>query len=509
MYERALGIMEDIWGIDHPATLDAMQNLARVYEIQFKWDNAEVQYMKILQLEKRRCGGDAHETLRVMSKLAHTYQYQERYQESIDLQERVVKGMQDQFGAEDDLMLEAIHASAMYDMGFGQHEEAERKLGEVISVCKQRSGEEDIIFLDALWALGELRYKQGRLQDAYELLDRALAGQVKSHANEASLTGTQRRLGDVCSKLGKDERAEALYKAALAGTEKRCGWPNNQTVYNLRQLGIFYLDRKRWAEAEPLERRAVEGREAVEGPNHEWTDSALCGLATALEGLGRNEEAEQLRRRVLRIRTEQKDTFEMVIAAKDALVNVLYAQGDEKGEGIKLNYEILEAEEDRYGVHDERADATRSLLWVHLMKKRKLYLDDLDMCAMVLETNTKDLGVGNWYTKTSLQIVLGMLHILATEHGEKNREQELEALMQRYLDLGVQISANAKNGRPIVYFGSPNSSAVISDDEAWETEEESQGSSDENDVFHEAETFIASDQGTIISNDTSMESRTA
>lgn len=454
LYERALHIRKDPWGIEHPATLEVMEELAGVYDLQAMWDKAEVIRNDILVLEKKQWGDRDPNTLSAMGSLAHAYRYQERYEDCIHLQQSVVDGIRNHFGGDHERTWRARFDLAMYHMGSGKLHDAETIFDEVLLARKRLLGEDHDDTLDSYMALGELRYKQKRLEEAYELLDLALNGQLKSlSSRELTLSATRRIMGDICSGLGRDEKAEELYKSALRGTERIFGWPNPQTVYVMRQLGIFYLERQRWAEAEPLERRAVEGREATEGPNHDWTDSAICGLARALEGLGRYKEAESLRRRVLKIRTErEKPDVEFMVAAKGLLVQNLYLQGDGEGEGIKLHYEILEDQEDYHGVRHPDTDKTRRQVWFHLMQNRKLYLDDLSMCALVLESSLEDLGVNNWYTRLALQIVLGMLHTLGTVEHEEDRIEELHSLVERFSMLGVDIGTRGESRRPSVSF---------------------------------------------------------
>ena len=452
LYERTLQIREDVWGIEHPATLAVMKDLAGVYEMQAMWDKSEMVLNDILELKKKQWADGHPETLFAMGSLAHTYQYQERYEDCIHLQQSVVDGTRIHFGGDHERTWTAKYDLAMHYMGSGNLDAAETMFDEVLLARKRLLGEDHVDTFDSYMALGELRNKQERFEEAYELLDLALIGQLKSSGSRGrDLSTTQRILGDVCSALGKDERAEELYKSALRKTERTFGWPNTQTVYVMRQLGIFYLDRQRWAEAEPLERRAVEGREAVEGPNHGWTDSAICGLAQALEGLGRYKEAESLRRRVLKNRTErEKPDIELMIVAKRFLVKNLYLQGDDEEGGIKLHYEILNDEEDHHGVRHPDTNETRRQLWYRLMRKRKLYLDDLSMCTLVLESSSEDLGVNNWYTRLALQIVLGMLHSLGTAKHEEDRMEELNSLIERFSMLGLDISTGGEGRPPIV-----------------------------------------------------------
>jgi len=95
MYERAHKTMEEVWGVEHPETLRMMTDLGQVYEMQLKWDCAEVLYNKLLELQKKQWGEEHVKTFNTLESLAHTYSGQGRYVDSIDLQQRVVKYMID------------------------------------------------------------------------------------------------------------------------------------------------------------------------------------------------------------------------------------------------------------------------------------------------------------------------------------------------------------------------------------------------------------------------------
>src|SRR5262249_55964936 len=70
----------------------------------------------------------------------------------------------------------------------------------------------------------------------------------------------------------------------------------------LTQAASYLNARARYAEAEPLSRRALAIREHVQGPDHPDTATSLNNLAGLLDDQGKLPEAEPLYRRALAIR---------------------------------------------------------------------------------------------------------------------------------------------------------------------------------------------------------------
>src|SRR5262249_29438041 len=81
-------------------------------------------------------------------------------------------------------------------------------------------------------------------------------------------------------KQGRYAEAEPLYKRALAIIEKAPGPDHQVSVAALNGLAEVYLGQGKYAEAEPLSRRALEISEKTLGKDHPSTAQSLNILAT-------------------------------------------------------------------------------------------------------------------------------------------------------------------------------------------------------------------------------------
>lgn len=297
-YEQTIEIMEKAWGSDHPHTLAVMHDLGREYDSQRRWGDAEIIYNKALQIQIQQWGQNHTKTLTTMELLAHALNRQKRFERGIDLQRRVVDELQDQHGIEQSETLRATDSLATYLRVSENYEEAAATTELLLRIRKK--GQDHSETIETMVRLGEIQFKQGKFQEAYDLLNDALAIQEKdSNIVASSLSSTQRILGDICFSLDKDEKAERLYKAAWTGLKSMHEWPHQRIACITQRLGLFYLEGERWAEAEPLLRSAMEGWESMlQNSDQEYNNAASQGLIIALESLERYDEADQLRQRV-------------------------------------------------------------------------------------------------------------------------------------------------------------------------------------------------------------------
>jgi CHAT domain-containing protein/Tfp pilus assembly protein PilF len=101
---------------------------------------------------------------------------------------------------------------------------------------------------------------------------------------------------------GRYAEAEPLYKRALAIHEKALGPDHPDVANSLGNLALLYQEEDRYADAEPLFKRALAIQEEALGPDHPGVAGALNNLAGLYEDEGRYADAEPLYKRALEIK---------------------------------------------------------------------------------------------------------------------------------------------------------------------------------------------------------------
>jgi tetratricopeptide (TPR) repeat protein len=178
------------------------------------------------------------------------------------------------------------------------------------------------IRVEALGNLGSALRSRGLYAEAEKWLKQALA--------EARWAGLE--LGPQLNNLAilykytrRFDEAELLYREAL--TETSGEDLTAAAIYH--NLGGLYHARGDFATAESYARHACEIRERLQGTDHPDTLDDRCALAGALDGLGRYAESEPIYRRALIEFTAAFGEFHLEVATTlHNLAGVRWAQGD-------------------------------------------------------------------------------------------------------------------------------------------------------------------------------------
>ena len=93
------------------------------------------------------------------------------------------------------------------------------------------------------------------------------------------------------SNQGKYAEAEPLYKEALAGRQKALGQEHPDTLSSINDLALLYYVQGKYSEAEPLYKEALAGRQKALGQEHPHTLSSINNLALLYNNQGKYSEA--------------------------------------------------------------------------------------------------------------------------------------------------------------------------------------------------------------------------
>ncbi|KMK63757.1 hypothetical protein Y699_09530 [Aspergillus fumigatus Z5] len=101
-------------------------------------------------------------------------------------------------------------------------------------------------------------------------------------------------LGDLYSNQGKLKEAEEMYQRALAGFKKALGPDHTFTLSAVNNLGALYLEQGKLKEAEEMYQRALAGFKRALGPDHTFTLSAVSNLGSLYKDQGKLKESEEM-----------------------------------------------------------------------------------------------------------------------------------------------------------------------------------------------------------------------
>jgi serine/threonine protein kinase/tetratricopeptide (TPR) repeat protein len=242
-------------------------------------------------------------------------------------------------------------------VSLGDYLAAERQVQRAAEIRRKELGPQHPATLEALGALGFLRFKQGNPAQAETLLRQVLEAQrrVLGEGDPATIQ-TLAMLGAVQAPTGGASLTPDLLKAikSLRNDDPR-------TLRALHSLVDTLRSEKRLLDAQTLGRELLSRRERVLGSNHTDTVEALLCLSYTAQALEQTAECEQLRREALRRGRQTRLTGPDTLAAFKRLMEVIMERRD-YDQARRLLEEELEIEKRVLGAEHETTRSTQQTL---------------------------------------------------------------------------------------------------------------------------------------------------
>jgi len=260
-----------------------------------KYDAAEANLKRAVELRKRKAGTDDREILMYMQELAWVYFYQSRLDKAEPLLTEAISGMRCLLSEVDPILRQAITRLGWVYQSQKRYEEAEKLQAEALEVVQRRLGPEHPCATTHMEGLAHAYWGQGRLEEAEELCRKAVDIRRRVHGEEHNDTLNYIvSLGRLCSTLGRYGEAEELFVKALNARRRLTGEEHFKTLYVMRQLGSLYRELQRYDEAEHLLVPALETSRRLYGEEYHVTLRSMIEVAELYRDQGHYDKAEQL-----------------------------------------------------------------------------------------------------------------------------------------------------------------------------------------------------------------------
>jgi tetratricopeptide (TPR) repeat protein len=361
--QQCLDQSETRFGADHPDTATSLNNLALLYKSQGKYESAEPLLQRALDIHERQLGTDHPHTALSLNSLAELYRVQGKYESAEPLLQRALDIRERQLGADHpSTSLNLNNLASLYESQ-GKYESAEPLLQRTLDIQERQLGADHPSTATSLNNLAELYRVQGKYESAEPLYQRALDIRERQlgtdHPDTASsLSG----LAVLYRSQGKYETTEPLLQRALDITERQLGADHPHTALSLNNLAALYYSQGKYESAEPLYQRALDICERQLGADHPHTALSLNNLAELYQAQGKYESAEPLYQRALDIWEQQLGADHPLTATSLNNLAVLYCYQARWGEAERLLVRALLIGVQKLGeAHPDTQRSIRSL----------------------------------------------------------------------------------------------------------------------------------------------------
>ncbi|CAI7645854.1 unnamed protein product [Penicillium manginii] len=284
----------------------------------------------------------------------------------------------------------------------------------------------------------------GRLREAKEMYQRALAGREKALGpDHTSTLSTVNNLGVLYSNQGRLKEAEEMYQRALAGYEKALGPDHTSTLSTVSNLGILYSDQGRLKEAEEMYQRALAGKEKALGPDHTSTLGTMNSLGSLYSDQGKFKEAKEMYQRALAGKEKALGPDHTSTLGTVNNLGVLYSDQGRLKEAEEMYQRALAGYEKALGLdHTSTLDTVNNLGVLYSNKGRLKEAEEMYQRALA----GYEKALGPDHTST-----LGTVSNLGILYKNQGRLKEAKEMYQRELPNSQEAeSPNASKGRRVI-----------------------------------------------------------
>ncbi len=176
----------------------------------------------------------------------------------------------------------------------GDYAQSEKLLSQALDRAEALGPRGKSISGECLQHLAGVYYRMQNYPQAEATQLKAMQVLQEALGESPVLIGCRSRLARIYTKSGQLPQAETMLKNSIASSKEAFGKDSPITSYATQYLGELYVAKQDFAAAEPLLAQALREREKGHGADHPAIAEIIEPYCTALRGLGRTSEAEQL-----------------------------------------------------------------------------------------------------------------------------------------------------------------------------------------------------------------------
>lgn len=329
LLETAVDSQRELLGQNHPDVAATLDDLARVYFEQSRYDDAEPLHLRALEIRETMLGEDhldvaaSLHSLAVFHRDVHAdYETAEAlFRRGLEIRERAL-------GPEHPNITDTLRSLGNLQKEKGEYDLAQASLTRALDITRAKLGPEHPSVAGLLVEIASVLHEQGQYPRAVELNSQALEIRESVFGTDHYLVSLS--LNNLAGCYWAQERhsdAIALLERAVKIDEKTFGPDHPEVSTRLQNLAGNYIRTSRYSEAETLLQRVLEIRERHYGKDHPRVASTLSnGIGLVLIRQGRHREAEPLYLRALEIDSKTYGEEHMRVSNHLVQLGVIHEQ---------------------------------------------------------------------------------------------------------------------------------------------------------------------------------------
>lgn len=294
-FERTL----DLFGDEHPTTLNARGNLASTLWAQGNWKEAELHFLQLAKESECIGGINNPDTLAFRANVAMAQKKGGKLEEAEALERDTASRCLQTFGLDDIVTWKVSSNLAQTYLEQGRFDKAEEWLNSLGCLQEKPLADMHVDKLRLFNDLGVAYHGQHRLTEAQDILKSTARAQEESMGqNHSNTIVTTLNLIQVYYDKGNHDIADSLAKELVKRCEENCKDAGFVTspfdISMVRKLATLLNQQSLWSEAEKLHDKMLSRRRETLGPNHPRTMESMAFLCESLGCQKKYDQADDL-----------------------------------------------------------------------------------------------------------------------------------------------------------------------------------------------------------------------
>ncbi|KAH8806708.1 hypothetical protein DL96DRAFT_1686144 [Flagelloscypha sp. PMI_526] len=285
--EQETEMMQKDFGLEHPATLRSMGDVALAYSALGRYKDALNLEVQILELRRRSLGEEHPGTLANMNNLAMNFSDLGQHKDALKLKEQALALSKRIQGEEHPCSLTCMNNLAMTYSDLGRHKDALKMQEQVLALNVRIQGEEHPDTLVSMNSLARIYSHLGQHRDALKLAEQGLAlrRRILGQEHPDTLTGMN-NLAQTYSDLGQHKDALKMKEQVLVCRTKILGQEHPHTLESMNNLAFTYSRLGQHRDALQLYKQTLALETQIQGEEHPHTLATMSNLAMTYSDLG-------------------------------------------------------------------------------------------------------------------------------------------------------------------------------------------------------------------------------
>ncbi|KAF2317343.1 hypothetical protein GH714_020490 [Hevea brasiliensis] len=357
---------------DGPLLDSVLIHMGSMYSALGKFENSMVVYKRVIGFLESKYGKSSIFLVSPFLGMAKVLVSIGRVTKAIEIYQRAITILESSRGVESEDLVVPLFGLGNLLLKEGRTTDSEIHFIRILSIYSKLYGENDGRVGVALCSLAHVKCSTGNVEEAIDLYGKGL--QLIKDTNYIALDDSIMEkmridLAELLHVVGRGKEGRELLEECLLISERSKGKDNPSSVTHLLNLATSYSQSKNFVEAERLLRISLEIMAKTVSPEDQSITFPMLHLAVTLYHLNRDEEAEQLALKVLRIREKAfgKDSLP-VGEALDCLISIQTRLKRADAELLELLKRVLYIQEKESHESEEV---------MQTLKKIVFYLDKL------------------------------------------------------------------------------------------------------------------------------------